>query len=81
MNNPKIRIRKKIIDRIFPDEFTKMRPEDFTNKAIDNEKILNKREKEALINFRTDMGNRHYSGGFEFMAKKNKNKIEFVRID
>jgi hypothetical protein len=76
-----IRLRKNIINKVFPDKFTKMRTEDFTNKAIDNEKILNKREFDALVNFRVDLCSRGNIKPKEFIAKKHKDKIEFVGFE
>jgi hypothetical protein len=76
-----IRFRKKIINKVFPVKFEKMRMEDFTNKAIDNEKILNKREFDALVNFRVDLCSRGNTKAKEFFAKRHKDKIEFVGFD
>ncbi len=79
--NPIIRLRKSVIGKVFPDNLTKMRMEDFTSKAIDNKKFLNKREFDALINFRGKMGSRYYKEGFEFIANKKKDRVEFIRMD
>ena len=79
--NQTIRLRKKVIGKVFPEKFTKMRMEDFVSKAVDNKKILNKREFDALVNFKGSMEGRHYKDGFEFFAKKHKDKIELVRFD
>jgi hypothetical protein len=76
MKNKTIRLRKKIINEIFPDEFTKMRREDFVTKAVNNKNILNKREFDALVNQKSDV-----SLDYEFFAKKHKNKIELVKFD
>jgi hypothetical protein len=79
--NQEIRLRKEVLKKLFPNPFTKLRPEDFVNKATDNKPILNKREFDALINVRNDMGNRHYSRGFEFIAKRKKKGVELINLD
>ena len=81
MKNKTIRLRKKIIDKIFPDKFTKMRAEDFVTKAVNNKKILNKREFDAIVNQKADMENRDYKLSHEFFVKKHKDKIELINFD
>jgi hypothetical protein len=81
MANKKLKFREEVIDKVFPDKFTKMRMEDFTNKAVDNKDILTEKEFDALTNQRIDMANRNYKGCFEFMAKKEKNKIELISLE
>jgi hypothetical protein len=78
--NQTIRFRKNVIAKIFPSKFTKMRMEDFVSKAVDNKEILNEREFKALSEFSVNLENTHKEC-FEFIAKKHKDKIEFVGFD
>lgn len=48
MINKTIRLRKNVLDKIFPDELTKMRMEDFVSKAVKNKKITETGERQTL---------------------------------
>lgn len=75
MTNQTIKLRKKQLAILFPNKFTKMREEDFLNKAIENKKILNEKEYNDLINIRGDKEH------FEFYVRRKKDKIELVPFD
>jgi hypothetical protein len=77
MEKQTIRLRKKQLNQLFPDRYTKMRKEDFLTKAIENKDMLNKREFNALTNVKGNICNEH----FEFYVKKRKDKIELIAFD
>jgi hypothetical protein len=78
--NRTLKFRKKVINQLFPDKYTKLRIEDFIVKAIENKSILNQREYNSLINQKHDIINRK-NRHFEFYAKKTNNKIELIPFD
>jgi len=79
MKNQTIKIRKKQLNQLFPNKFTKMREEDFLAKAVENKNILNKREFEALTNIKGNFHN--IREHFEFYVKRRKDKIELIAFD
>ena len=81
MTNQTIRFRRKQLIVLFPDEFTKMREEDFLNKAVENRNILNDREFNALINLKSMLHNRQFREHFEFYVRREKDKIELIAFD
>lgn len=81
MKNQTIRLRKETLKKIFPNVLTKMRMEDFINKAIKNKKILNKREFNALTSISAKMQSRYYKDAFEFFAKRKGDGIELIPFD
>lgn len=78
MKNQVIRLRKEQLSKLFPDKYTKLRMEDFVSKAVENKKILNKREFNALTNMKGVMSDREYNYSFEFYAKKKRRGIELI---
>ena len=79
IKNKSIQLRN--VNKIFPNEFTKVRMEDFQRIAIENKTKLTKSEFNELSDMKRIMSDNRYNGSFEFFAKKKKGRIELIPFD
>lgn len=79
MTNKSIQLKN--VKKIFKNEFTKVRMEDFLRIAIQNKKLLNKSEFDELSDMKRIMSDNRYNGSFEFYAKKKNGRIELIPFD
>lgn len=81
MTNQTIKIRKLQLNKLFPNQFTKMREEDFLRKAGENKGILNKREYNALVNMKGTLHDKKHKEHYEFYVKRKRDRIEMIPFD